>query len=146
MQEIEIAEMTMSDYDSTYALLSATPGIGLRMADSRQSVERYLARNPGLSFVARSGGAIVGCVMCGHDGRRGYLQHLAVDPAFRLKGVGRALVHHCLEALKKLGIEKTHLDVLTDNQHAHRYWTRLGWKKRDDLMRYSFTNSDQLNA
>jgi ribosomal protein S18 acetylase RimI-like enzyme len=146
MNEIEIAEMTMADYDSAYALLSATPGIGLRMADSRAGVERYLARNPGLSFVARSAGRIIGCVMSGHDGRRGYLQHLAVDPAFRLKGVGRALVELCLEKLKRLGIEKTHLDVFADNAPAHRYWSRRGWKKRDDIVRYSFTNSVESNV
>jgi ribosomal protein S18 acetylase RimI-like enzyme len=146
MPPIEIAEMTLADYDPTHALLSATPGIGLRMADSREGIARYLARNPGLSFVARWEGRIVGCVMSGHDGRRGYLQHLAVDPSFRLRGVGSALVERCLERLHALGIEKTHLDVFVDNQPAHRYWSRLGWKKRDDIVRYSFTKSDERNA
>ena len=143
---IEIAEMSMADYDDTLALLRATPGIGLRMADSREGIERYLARNPGLSFVALCDGRIVGCVMSGHDGRRGYLQHLAVDPTVRLRGLGTALVERCLDRLKSLGIEKTHLDVLVDNQLGHRYWTRLGWKRRDDLVRYSFTISIEPNA
>jgi len=145
MPKIEITEMTLADYDATYALLSATPGIGLRLADSRAGIERYLIRNPGLSFVARSEGRIVGCVMSGHDGRRGYLQHLAVDPEFRLQGVGSALVERCLTGLHALGIEKTHLDVLVDNLPAHRYWSRRGWKKRDDIVRYSFTKSDSDN-
>jgi N-acetylglutamate synthase len=143
---IEIAEMSMADYDATYALLSETPGIGLRMVDSREGIERYLARNPGLSFVARAEGRIVGCVMSGHDGRRGYLQHLAVDPTFRLRGVGRALVERCLDGLKALGIEKTHLDVFADNEPGHRYWTRFGWKRRDDIVRYSFTNSTRADS
>ncbi|HEY4363645.1 MAG TPA: GNAT family N-acetyltransferase [Bryobacteraceae bacterium] len=145
MPKIEISEMTMADYDAMYALLSATPGIGLRLADSHEGIERYLARNPGLSFVARSEGRIVGCVMSGHDGRRGYLQHLAVDPAFRLQGIGRALIERCLERLQAEGIEKTHLDILAGNFPAHRYWTKLGWKKRDDIVRYSFTKSDLDN-
>ena len=145
MPKIEISEMTMADYDAMYALLSATPGIGLRLADSREGIERYLARNPGLSFVARYDGRIVGCVMSGHDGRRGYLQHLAVAPEFRLQGIGRELVEHCLDRLQAEGIEKTHLDVFVDNLPAHRYWSRRGWKKRDDLVRYSFTKSDSDN-
>ena len=144
--DVQITEMTMADYDAAFALLSATPGIGLRVADSREGIERYLARNPGLSFVAQADGYVVGCVMSGHDGRRGYLRHLAVDPNLRLRGVGSALVARCLDALKILGIEKTHLDVLLDNQPAHRYWSRLGWKRRDDLVRYSFTNSGEENA
>jgi ribosomal protein S18 acetylase RimI-like enzyme len=143
---IEIVEMTMADYDGTFALLSATPGIGLRMADSRSGIERYLARNPGLSFVARVEGRIVGCAMSGHDGRRGYLQHLAVDPSCRLRGIGQTLVQRCLDGLKREGIEKTHLDVLVENDPAHRYWTRLGWKRRDDIVRYSFTRSKDDNV
>jgi N-acetylglutamate synthase len=96
--------------------------------------------------VARADGRIVGCVMSGHDGRRGYLQHLAVDPACRLKEIGQALVQRCLDGLKMAGIEKTRLDVLVENGPAHRYWTRLGWKKRDDIVRYSFTNSADANV
>ena len=73
-----IRTMTIDDYDDVIALMKETPGISLRDADSLPATERYLQRNPGLSFVAVASGAVVGCVMCGHDGRRGYLQHLLV--------------------------------------------------------------------
>ncbi len=138
--------MTITDYELVRELLSVTPGVTLRAADSRHSIERYLARNPGLSFVARRESQLVGCVMCGHDGRRGYLQHLAVAPGYRNGGVGRRLVQQCLDVLKRLGIEKVHIDVLAENRAAQKFWQHLGWSRRDDLLRYSWTNSEVPNA
>ncbi len=144
--EAVIEEMTASDYDGVRVLLESTAGITRRSADARESTERYLARNPGMSFVAKINGRVVGCVMCGHDGRRGYLQHLAVEPALRGRGIGSRLVLRCLAALKDAGIDKTHLDVLAGNQAAQSYWVRRGWRKRDDIVRFSFTNSEDSNA
>lgn len=143
---LEISEMTMADYDGVRELLSSTPGVALRTADSKEATERYLARNPGLSFIAKSEGRIVGCAMSGHDGRRGYLHHVAVDTAYRRRGVATTLVRRCIAALGALGIEKTHLDVIAHNHLAQAYWTYLGWKRRDDIVRFSFTASTDSNA
>lgn len=143
---LEFSEMTMDDYDGVRELLSSTPGVALRAADSREATERYLTRNPGLSFVARSEGRIVACAMSGHDGRRGYLYHMAVDPAHRRRGVATALVRRCIAALSAVGIDKTHLDVIAENHLAQDYWTYLGWKRRDDIVRFSFTSSGDSNA
>jgi ribosomal protein S18 acetylase RimI-like enzyme len=143
---VDIAVMTMEHYGAVHELLENSTGVTVRSADSREGTQRYLERNPGLSFVAVLHGRIVGCVMCGHDGRRGYLQHLAVDPSHRRQGIGAVLVRRCLDALKDLGIDKIHLDVLADNLPAQRYWTRYGWKRRDDIVRFSFTTSADSNA
>jgi ribosomal protein S18 acetylase RimI-like enzyme len=143
---LEISEMTMAEYDSVLALLSSTPGVVVRSADSREATERYLTRNPGLSFVARSEGRVVGCAMCGHDGRRGHLQHVAVDPAYRRRGIATRLVERCLSGLEGLGIDKTHLDVMAENESAQAFWERSGWKRREDIVRYSFTRSKDANA
>jgi N-acetylglutamate synthase len=143
---VQISEMSIADYDEVRALLTITPGITWRTADARPAVERYLARNPGFSFVARSATHLVGCVMCGHDGRRGYLQHLAVSPAYRMSGLGRRLIEYCLTALAEQGIGKVHLDVLIENKAAEQFWQHLGWKRRDDLHRYSWINSNEGNA
>ena len=89
---MQIREMTMADYDGVMELLRASEGVVIRGADSREGVARYQARNPGFSFVAVDGGAVVGCVLGGHDGRRGYLNHLAVAAVCRGRGIGRALV------------------------------------------------------
>jgi ribosomal protein S18 acetylase RimI-like enzyme len=143
---VEIEEMTMADHDDVLSLLRASPGAVIRGADSREGTERYLVRNPKLSFVARRGTRLVGCVMCGHDGRRGYLQHLAVDQTYQRRGVGTALVRRCLMELRRLGIDKTHIDVFIANAAAHQYWTNRRWTRRDDIVRYSFTNSMDPNA
>jgi ribosomal protein S18 acetylase RimI-like enzyme len=142
---MDIRTMTIEDYDSVVALLSATNGVRLRGTDSREAIARYLDRNPGLSFVAFIEGVVVGCVMCGHDGRRGYLQHLAVSPDCRRRGIGSALVGACLGKLADLGILKTHIDVLIENQQAHDFWRRRGWQRRDDIFRYSFVSGHDAN-
>jgi ribosomal protein S18 acetylase RimI-like enzyme len=141
-----IAHLTIADYDELIELLSATPGVVLRAADSRDATARYLERNPKLSFVARCDDRITGVVMSGHDGRRGYLQHLAVRQEARRQGIGSLLVAYCLTALRGLGIEKIHIDVLAGNEFAHRFWTAAGWQRRDDIIKYSFTNSSDSNA
>ena len=142
----QIDEMTMADYDSVIALLGRSPGLALRAADSREATMRYLERNPGLSFVARCASRVVGCVMCGHDGRRGYLQHLAVDSSYQRRGIATALVERCLAELRRLGVDKAHIDVLVAHGPAHQYWTGRGWKRRDDIVRYSYTSSTDTNA
>ena len=141
-----IRPMDMADYDTVIALMQATPGVSLRDADARDATERYLARNPGLSFVALVEDTIVGCLMSGHDGRRGYLQHLLVAPRHRKQGIGRALVAHCLAALGTLGIVKSHLDVLLTNTPGQAYWENAGWMRRDDIARYSLICSGSANA
>src|SRR5277367_863271 len=123
---MDIRNMTIEDYDSVIGLLTATSGVRLREADSCEATARYLERNPGLSFVALVDGVIAGCVMCGNDGRRGYLQHLAVSPRFRKRGIGSALVEACLARLESMGILKTHIDVLAGNQPAQEFWRRRG--------------------
>ena len=136
-----ITEFTLAHYDDVIALWRDTPGICIRDDDSREATARYLARNPGLSFVALIEGQLVGSALCGHDGRRGYLQHVAIKPAFRKRGIADALVNRCLSALSAAGITKAHLAVLTDNAPAIAYWSNRGWEKRDDILRFSKTCS-----
>ncbi|AEC22128.1 N-acetyltransferase [Pusillimonas sp. T7-7] len=138
--------MAMDDYDSVIQLMQATPGVSIREADSRESTQRYLARNPGLSFVAQEEGGLVGCVMCGHDGRRGYLQHLVVLPEHRRRGIANALVESCLAKLEQLGIVKSHIDVFHTNSQAQAYWESQGWERRTDIQKYSYVRSGSENA
>lgn len=144
--EPTLRALTAHDYDAVLDLWSRTPGVTVRDADSRASTERYLARNPGLSFVAVHEGAVVGCVLAGHDGRRGYLQHLVVLPAFRRRGLGRALVERSLAALAAEGIAKSHVDVLATNELGLDWWARQGWQRREDLVRFSHTRGGAPNA
>jgi ribosomal protein S18 acetylase RimI-like enzyme len=141
-----IRVMTLADYDAVTDLMRNTPGISLRDADSRESTARYLERNPEMSFVAEVDGVLCACIMCGHDGRRGYLQHLLVLPEYRRQGIANALVARCLSSLEQQGIRKCHLDVFKTNASAARYWQGQGWQLRTDIDRYSFTRQGDENA
>jgi ribosomal protein S18 acetylase RimI-like enzyme len=146
MQPVAIIEFKIEHFDEVLALMRRMSGVTVREADSSDATTRYLERNPGLSFVAQSAGRIIGCAMCGHDGRRGYLQHVIVEPGHRGQGIAHELVTHCLDALEKVGILKTHIDVFVTNDIANQYWTRRGWNRRDDIIRYSFNRSRSKNA
>ncbi len=141
-----VRAMTPADYDGVAALLGGIAGVRLRGADSREGIAKYLERNPGHSFVAEAGGRVVGCLLAGHDGRRGYLYHLAVAPEARRRGTGRALVERALEALRTAGIEKVHADVLPENEDGLAFWLRRGWHRRDDILRISWVAPDNPNA
>lgn len=143
---MRIVEFTMERYDEVLALMQRTPGVAVRDTDSRPAMARYLERNPGLSFVAEVDGKIVGCALCGHDGRRGYLQHVLVLPEHRKHGIAHALVTRCLDELERIGILKTHIDVFVTNEVGNAYWRRRGWKLRDDIFRYSYIRSGNENA
>jgi ribosomal protein S18 acetylase RimI-like enzyme len=103
-------------------------------ADERPAIARYLERSPGMSFVTVEDETVVAAVLCGHDGRRGFIHHLAVHSAYQRQGIGEALVERCLEALRRERIDKCHLFVYAANTQAQGFWQRLGWKQRDDLL------------
>lgn len=141
-----IIPYTLERHAEVLALMQATPGLAVRDADSPEATARYLECNPGLSFLAEVDGRIVACAMCGHDGRRGYLQHVVVAPEYRGQGIAHALVTRCLDGLEAQGIFKTHLDVFADNDLAQRYWARRGWQRRADLVRYSLVRGENENV
>ncbi|MBN2234543.1 MAG: GNAT family N-acetyltransferase [Opitutales bacterium] len=132
--EIAISTLRINDYNAVMALWNQCDGIGLSEADSRESIQAYLDRNPGMSFIASAGdGAALGAILAGHDGRRGYLHHLAVHPSHRRKGIGGRLVEHALAALKEAGIGKVHLFIFNTNTSGLAFWEASGWKLRTDI-------------
>ncbi len=143
---MNIREMTIGDYDDIIVMFRETPGISVREADSRPATEAYLIRNPSLSFIAVEDSKVVGCVMCGHDGRRGYLQHLVVLPEYRNRGIGEKLFMACIDALQKIGISKTHIFVFKTNDLANKFWTDKGWIFREEINMYSYNSSSNENA
>ncbi len=138
--------MEAADYRAFLALMRETPGVVVRDADAPEHALRYLARNPGLSFVVIAGRQLVGGVMAGHDGRRGYLNHLLVHRQLRGQGIARALVEHAIAALDAAGISKSHIDVERDNARGQGFWAAQGWTRRDDLFRFSLVHSGSANA
>lgn len=143
---IEIREMLISDYPAVIKLWTASDGMTLRDADSRENIEAYLSRNPGLSFVAVDNDHVIGAVLAGTDGRRGYLQHLAIAPALQSKGIGRQLVDKVVAALSCSGICKTHLFVHTNNDEAQHFYQKMGWFPRDEVRMFSYNSSLNQDA
>ncbi|MEW6302235.1 MAG: GNAT family N-acetyltransferase [Verrucomicrobiota bacterium] len=129
-----LQNLAIADYDEVLALWQRTEGVGLNESDTREGIALFLERNRDLSFVARDAkGRIIGAVLCGHDGRRGYLHHLAVEKACRGQGIGRALVENCLARLRALGILKCNIFLYANNDPGRAFWERLGWAQRVDL-------------
>ena len=126
--------MRAADYDAVIDLWRRTEGVGLSTSDARERIEAYLARNPGLSQVAAVEGRIIGAVLCGHDGRRGLLYHLAVDADYRGRGLGRIIVEKALSLLKEQGIEKAYIMVFHQNKEGRVFWETVGWDARADLI------------
>jgi ribosomal protein S18 acetylase RimI-like enzyme len=131
---IRIRALRIGDYDRIYALWKgAGEGVGLGESDSKPAIGRFMKRNRGMSLVATSGGRVVATVLCGHDGRRGYLHHLSVERKWRRQGIGRRLVAACLEKLRAQGIPKCNLFLFASNVRGRAFWKRLGWTVRADL-------------
>lgn len=128
-----ITPFTIDLYDDVLALWQACEGVGLSSADERDNIQFYLERNPGMSFVAWDGEQVIGAVLCGHDGRRGYLHHMAVHPAYRRQKIGGQLVDRCLEALQAIGLQKCHLFIFTENEPGVAFWQAIGWEYRTDV-------------
>mgnify|MGYP006265934245 CR=1 FL=1 len=143
-----IVELRPESYGEVRRLWEETPGVQLARpdhpdgADSPDGIRRFLQRNPGLSFLAVSSGEsagsrVLGAVLAGSDGRRGYLHHLAVAAEHRRRGIGAALVAAATAALRSQGIEKCHLFALADKDLGGSFWRNRGWQRRDDLHMYS---------
>ena len=143
-----IRVMTIDDYDQVYGLWHRIRGFGLRSVDdSREGIERFLRLNPTTSVVAVKDGTIVGAILCGHDGRRGCLYHVCVDEAYRMRGIGKAMVVAAMEALKAEKINKVSLIAFTKNDIGNAFWKEIGWTKRQDLNYYDFTlNEENITA
>lgn len=132
--------MTKNDYDEVYEMWQTTSKRALSNADSREQIERYLDRNKGMSQVAVIDGKIVGTVLAGHDGRRGFIHHMAVIPQYRRKHIGHSLANKAIEKITAEGIDKTHIFCYQNNETGQDFWSDFGFKKRDDVFVYSFEN------
>ena len=130
-----IRAMAIADYERAYGLWSATEGVGLRERDdSRGGIAKYLSRNPATCFVAEDRGEIVGTILCGHDGRRGFIYHMAVAEKERAKGIGAKLLNRAAAALKGEGVTKIALVVKGYNESGNRFWENRGYAARGDLV------------
>ena len=135
--------MRITDYDDVKALWLSIRGFAMRsLDDSREGVDRFLKRNPGLSTIAIEDGSVVGAILCGHDGRRATLYHVCVMEPYRKRGIGKAMVVRSMKALQEEGINKVALIAFTHNDVGNAFWKEIGWTQREDLNYYDFTLND----
>jgi ribosomal protein S18 acetylase RimI-like enzyme len=132
--DVKIRLMLPEDVDNALRIWEPLDGIALSGADEPKRLREFLSKNPLTCFLAAVDGEVIGTVLGGSDGRRGYLYHLAVDPRFRGRGIGKSLVEHCLGAFRQAGLQKSHLFVVRGNDQGLEFWQAAGWKLREDIL------------
>lgn len=131
---MNIRLMSVDDYNVVYNLWLSCSGMGLNdLDDSEEGIRKFLERNPETCFVAENDGMVIGVIIAGNDGRRGYIYHTAVNPLFRGRGIGRKLVESAMNALKEAGINKVALVVFGRNKDGNEFWEKMGFTVREDL-------------
>lgn len=132
---MEIRKMKIEDYEAVYQLWLSCKGMGLNSVDdSRDGIEKFLHRNPDTCFVAEKDSKIVGVILGGNDGRRGYIHHTAVSPDQRRQGIASKLVDAVMTAFKNIGITKVALVVFDRNADGNAFWEKSGFSVREDLV------------
>ena len=126
--KIVTREFFIDDYDAVVQLWQTVEGLEVAEGDDREDVAQFVTRNPGLSRVAFDSSKLVGVAMCGHDGRRGHIYHVAIDSAYRRYGVGKRLVQECLDGLRQAGIMRAIILVADYNLGGAEFWKRAGWE------------------
>jgi len=135
--EIQYNLMDINDYDEIIKLWSETPGIGISISDQKERLGGFLNKNKNTCFTVKINGKIAATALCGNDGRRGYLYHLAVIEEYRNKGIAKELVNKCFEGLKAEGIHLCHLFVFKTNETAVKFYKKTNWREREEIVVYS---------
>lgn len=131
---MRIRPMTIEDYDEIYAMWQITTKRALDEADSREGIESYLSRNEGMSMVAVDGDEIVGTVLAGHDGRIGFIHHMAVRPDYRRKHIGQQLADAACRNISEAGIGKIQIYCYHDNTAGQEFWRSLGFERTENIL------------
>ena len=132
---MNIRLMSIDDYEKVYELWMSCVGMGLNnLDDSKEGIDKFLQRNPDTCFVAEADNRIVGVIIVGNDGRRGYIYHTAVNPQYRKQGIAKSLVETAMAALQNNGINKVALVVFDRNEIGNDFWEKMGFTVRDDLI------------
>ena len=144
--KINIVPMVPADYDDVRALWMTIRGFGIRaLDDSREDIERFIARNPTTSVVATDGDRIIGSILCGSDGRQGALYHVCVAKEYRRRGIGTQMVAFCMHQLRYMGVNKVSLIAFTTNEAGNAFWNKIGWTRKTNVNYYEFVlNEDNI--
>lgn len=133
----EYREMNSADHADSVKLWAQTEGMGFLENDTVESLSFYLERNPGMSFVCYDKEVLIGTILGGHDGRRGYIYHLAVSKTYRGKSIGKTLLQFTLQKIKSIGIKRCIIMLKSDNEENGNFWLKSGFERRYDLNMFS---------
>jgi ribosomal protein S18 acetylase RimI-like enzyme len=131
--EMDVRPLTDRDLDAAFELWARTEHLG---PVPRSEVESLLATAPELVLGASVDGRLVGVVLGSYDGRRGWINRLAVDPSVRRLGVGAALLAELEDRLRATGCVQVNLLVYADNGGGRAFWDRHGYEATEDVVLY----------
>lgn len=134
--------MNSGDFAACVDLWKRCDGVVLRDWEDSQALDTLLARNPGGCWVVEQGRLLLGAILCGHDGWRGYVYHLAVDPDWHRAGLGTGMVHQALNYFSQQRIRRVHVLVNTENLHGHAFWRAVGATLREDVDVFTLMTSE----
>ncbi|MFX1379813.1 MAG: GNAT family N-acetyltransferase [Promethearchaeota archaeon] len=140
---MKIEEFSMESYDEIIALWRKT-GINVGSTDTKEEIERMLKRNPQLFLIGKINQKLIGVVMGGFDGRRGYVHHLAIDPDYQKMGYGKMIIDELDVRFRKMGVHKVHLFIEKYNKEVVQFYLNLDWEIRDDLIMMSYVPDKDL--
>ncbi|MCW9699082.1 MULTISPECIES: GNAT family N-acetyltransferase [unclassified Avibacterium] len=133
-----IEPMKPEHYIQVYQLWKSIDGIDINpLDDSFESIKDFLRFNPDLNYIARENSQVIGVIMCGFDGRRATIYHMAVDKNQQGKGIGKALLTHLEQKLKHKNITKGRLLAFSHNIQGSKFWQQQGWIKQTHLDYFS---------
>ena len=135
----EIRRMEVSDIPASIELWKNMKGLAIRGSDNIRDLSDHVNMNRRHNFVAISGDQLIGTVLGGFDGRRGYIYHLAVHEGFRKQNIGKELMERCFQSFKEINVLKCHMMVLKDNLEAQEFYARIGCELRNELLVFSKT-------
>lgn len=134
---VTIRAIRSEDYEALIRFWESIDEIELDDSEGKQDFEFFLRRNKGMSFLALDKEEVIGACLASHNGRRGFLDHLAVAPSHRRKGLGKMLVEKCLKVLQAEGIKRNYVFLFKENAEGRAFWEHIGWSQCDEYVMMS---------
>ncbi len=134
---MKLSRLGPKDFGNALSFWRHAHGMGTSGVETEEMLASFLKRNPGLSFKITDRDEIVGTVLCGHDGRRGYLHHLAIRSGYSNHKIGKSLIDRSLRGLEQIGISRCHIFISASNKDGHEFWKSINWDEQGDLTVFS---------
>lgn len=131
--DYHIEFLDINDYEKLLLFWKSIKGLGIGLGDSKENIKKFIAKNPNSNFQIKKNGEVIGTILCGNDGRRGYIYHLAIHKNFRKQSLGSRLVNTVLNNLKKEGITKCHVMIFNENRDGLEFWKKVNFDERHDV-------------